>query len=63
MKVLTACEFSGIVRNAFLRRGHYAVSCDLLESETPGLHYQGDEENGLDVDFNRLSVKLGIIFR
>ena len=37
-----ACEFSGIVRDAFTAAGHYALSCDLLPSETPGPHYQGD---------------------
>lgn len=42
MKVLIACEFSGTVRNAFLARGHDALSCDLLPSESPGPHYQGD---------------------
>jgi site-specific DNA-cytosine methylase len=42
MKVLVACEFSGIVRDAFLERGHDAMSCDLLPSEIPGNHYQGD---------------------
>tara|TARA_R100000808_G_scaffold23931_1_gene53890 strand:+ start:657 stop:1253 length:597 start_codon:yes stop_codon:yes gene_type:complete len=42
MKVLVACEFSGIVRDAFIERGHDAMSCDLLPSETPGPHYQGD---------------------
>lgn len=42
MKVLVACEFSGRVRDAFARRGHDAISCDLLPSEAPGLHYQGD---------------------
>lgn len=42
MNVLIACEFSGIVRNAFSERGHDAMSCDLIESETPGQHYQGD---------------------
>lgn len=41
MKVLVACEFSGVVRDAFARRGHDAWSCDLLPSETPGQHYQG----------------------
>lgn len=38
MKVLIACEFSGVVRNAFVSKGHYAVSCDLLPSELPVLH-------------------------
>ena len=42
MRVLVACEFSGIVRDAFIARGHQAVSCDLLPSERPGPHYQGD---------------------
>lgn len=42
MKVLVACEFSGIVRDAFIARGHDAVSCDLLPSERPGPHIQGD---------------------
>ena len=41
MRVLVACEFSGVVRNAFAKRGHYAVSCDLLDTESPGNHYKG----------------------
>lgn len=42
MRVLVACEFSGIVRDAFAARGHDAWSCDLLPSETAGQHHQGD---------------------
>lgn len=42
MRILVACEFSGIVRDAFLARGHDAWSCDLLPSERPGPHIQGD---------------------
>lgn len=42
MRVLVACEFSGIVRDAFLARGHEAVSCDLLPTERSGPHIQGD---------------------
>jgi hypothetical protein len=42
MRVLVACEFSGIVRDAFAERGHYAMSCDLEATERPGPHYQGD---------------------
>jgi hypothetical protein len=42
MKVLIACEFSGIVREAFKKRGHDAWSCDLLPTEIPGQHIQGD---------------------
>lgn len=42
MRVLVACEYSGRVRDAFLARGHDAMSCDLLPTEAPGPHYQGD---------------------
>jgi hypothetical protein len=42
MRVLVACEFSGIVRDAFLAYGHDAMSCDLLPSERPGPHIIGD---------------------
>jgi site-specific DNA-cytosine methylase len=42
MKVLVACEFSGIVRDAFAKRGHDAWSCDLLPTERPGNHIRGD---------------------
>ena len=42
MRVLVACEFSGVVREAFAKRGHDAWSCDLLPTEIPGQHIQGD---------------------
>jgi hypothetical protein len=42
LRVLVACESSGVVRDAFNRLGHVATSCDLLESETLGDHYTGD---------------------
>ena len=42
MKVAVLCEFSGTVRDAFIRRGHDAISCDLLPTEAPGPHIQGD---------------------
>ena len=42
MKVLIACEYSGAVRDAFTGMGHDAMSCDLLPTENPGPHYQGD---------------------
>lgn len=48
MKVLVACEFSGIVRDAFIAKGHDAVSCDLLPTESPGPHIQGDVLEILD---------------
>jgi hypothetical protein len=42
MKVLVACEYSGRVRDAFIAKGHDAISCDLLPTDVPGPHYQGD---------------------
>lgn len=42
MRVLVACEFSGIVRDAFAAQGHDTWSCDILPSESPGMHYRGD---------------------
>lgn len=42
MKILIACEYSGTVRDAFLARGHDAMSCDLLPTDKPGPHYHGD---------------------
>jgi len=42
MRVLIACEYSGTVRDAFIARGHDAMSCDLLPTDAPGPHYQGD---------------------
>ncbi len=48
LRVLIGCEFSGIVRDAFIARGHEAVSCDLLPTEKPGPHIQGDVLEILD---------------
>lgn len=48
MNVLVACEYSGTVRDAFTRAGHFAMSCDLLPTESPGLHWQGDVTQILD---------------
>jgi hypothetical protein len=48
MRVLVACEFSGIVREAFKAKGHDAWSCDLLPTEIPGQHIQGDVLEILD---------------
>jgi hypothetical protein len=42
MRVLVACEYSGTVRDAFIAKGHDAMSCDLLPTDKPGPHYQGD---------------------
>jgi hypothetical protein len=53
VKVLIACEYSGTVRDAFIRAGHEAMSCDLIDTETPGPHYKGNVadviENGWDL--------------
>lgn len=48
MKVLIGGEFSGVVRDAFLALGHEAMSCDLLPTEVPGPHYQGDMFDVID---------------
>jgi hypothetical protein len=48
MKVLVACEYSGTVRDAFIALGHEAMSCDLLPTDSPGPHYQGDVREVLD---------------
>jgi hypothetical protein len=42
MRILIACEYSGVVRDAFIAKGHDAMSCDLLPTDAPGPHYQGD---------------------
>lgn len=52
MNVLVACEFSGIVREAFRKRGHNAWSCDLLPSEKEGQHFQCDVRTILDKNWD-----------
>ena len=42
MKILIACEYSGTVRDAFIAKGHDAMSCDILPTDVPGPHYQGN---------------------
>lgn len=54
MRVLVGCEYSGVVRDAFIRRGHNAISCDVLETESDGPHYKGDI-------FDMLNAKWGLI--
>jgi hypothetical protein len=54
MRVLIACEFSGIVRDAFAARGHDAWSCDLLPSEQPGKHFQCDVRGIMDYGWQLL---------
>jgi hypothetical protein len=48
MRVLVACEYSGTVRDAFLKAGHDAMSCDLLPTDIAGPHYQGDVMDIID---------------
>jgi hypothetical protein len=45
VRVLVACEYSGRVRDAFIARGHDAMSCDILPTDVPGPHHQGDVRN------------------
>ncbi|WNO27603.1 DNA methyltransferase [Arthrobacter phage SerialPhiller] len=54
MKVLVACEYSGTVRDAFIRAGHEAMSCDLLPTDVPGPHHQGDALELLDAGWDLL---------
>lgn len=54
MRVLIACEFSGVVREAFKARGHDAWSCDLLPTEIPGKHYQFDILQVLHLEWDLL---------
>ncbi len=52
LKVLVACEYSGIVRDAFIANGHDAMSCDLLPTDKPGWHHEGDVLDVLDCDWD-----------
>lgn len=54
MRVLVACESSGVVRDAFIRAGHYAMSCDLLTTDAPGPHHQGDVFEVINQDWDLL---------
>lgn len=52
LNVLIACEYSGAVRDAFIRAGHNAMSCDLLPTDSPGPHYQGDVRDVLPMPWD-----------
>ena len=54
MRILIACEYSGTVRDAFIAAGHDAISCDLLPTEVPGPHYQGDVTDILNDGFDMM---------
>lgn len=55
MKVLVACEYSATVREAFAAKGHEVVSCDLLPTEIPGPHYEG---NVLDILYDKWDLMI-----
>ena len=52
MRVLVACEYSGTVRDAFIAQGHDAMSCDILATERPGPHHEGDVREVLADDWD-----------
>jgi len=54
VRVLVACEFSGVVRDAFIRAGHDAMSCDLLPTDAPGPHYHGDVRDLLGTEWDMM---------
>jgi len=54
MKILIACERSGVLRDAFIARGHDAISCDLQPTAIPGPHYQGDVFDIIDDNFDMM---------
>lgn len=54
MKVLVACEMSGIVREAFKAKGHVAMSCDLIDTLIPGWHYKGDVFDIIDLGWDMM---------
>lgn len=55
MRVLVSCEYSGRVRDAFIAKGHDAMSCDLLPTDAPGPHYQGDV---FDLDLSQFDLMI-----
>ena len=55
MKVLVACEHSGRVRDAFIKLGHDAMSCDILPTDAPGPHYKG---NVFDLDLSKFDLMI-----
>ena len=54
MRILIACEYSGRVRDEFLKLGHESMSCDLLPTDAPGPHYQGDVRDVLDYPWDMM---------
>lgn len=58
MKILIACEYSGIIRDAFKDKGWNATSCDILKSDKPGQHITGDIFNS-DINFSEYDLLIG----
>jgi hypothetical protein len=58
MRVLVACECSGVVRDAFIKRGHDAMSCDLKDTEVPGPHYKGNLFDVIDYPWDLAIVHI-----
>ena len=56
LNVLVGCEYSGKVRDAFIEKGHNAISCDFLPTEKPGPHYQGDIFDIINNDWDMMIV-------
>lgn len=54
MKILIACEYSGTVRDAFIKAGHDAMSCDLLPTDVPGPHYHGSVFNIIEDNWDMM---------
>ncbi len=54
LKILIACEYSGTVRDAFIAKGHEAISCDLLPTEKTGNHYKGDVMDIINNDWDMM---------
>jgi len=54
MKILVACEYSGAVRDEFIAKGHDAMSCDILPTDVPGPHYQGDVKDILSDNWDMI---------
>jgi hypothetical protein len=54
MRILIACECSGSVRDAFIAKGHFAMSCDLKDTESPGPHYIGDVFDIIKYDWDMM---------
>jgi len=54
MNILIACEYSGIIRDAFIKKGHKAISCDLLPTDSRGPHYHGDVRDILNLNWDMI---------